>query len=338
MALFDGMTREEFRSAMAFVVRKPGGDGRTVMQLLVELARYDARFSKLAAQRELAVILRDVYQVPDALNKAPSSILLDWSGVPPVMAPPAPAPAAAPRRRFALDDDIDAGPEPPVALADYTLHMCIICGTFWRLSDRYGGGWSLHFPSATAGACCDNRPMGDQIVRVYFTPTPPADNALSFERVNEAMRRITIQPGTYNSIVRADVPEVLGRFEITREQIEQSVKAPPGATWQAAIARERAAVLQDTRYQPSPDPAQELPMLEALGAPTDTMELAEQYERLTGEKIEPGTLEQLGATPKQSGAMFRQLIDYLTGKTRQPLRAPQWLDYYGFPSDEPRKP
>lgn len=61
-------------------------------------------------------------------------------------------------------------------------HKCTICGALWKYwpkeeSNLGCASWQLR--SSTCGKCCDNAPMGDQIVPLDAVPTPAfAENSL----------------------------------------------------------------------------------------------------------------------------------------------------------------
>lgn len=57
------MKLEQFADLMKLRVRELGGDGRTVDEILADLVLDDPWFS--TRQREIRIVLRDVYQVPE---------------------------------------------------------------------------------------------------------------------------------------------------------------------------------------------------------------------------------------------------------------------------------
>lgn len=91
-----------------------------------------------------------------------------------VPAPRLPEPSPAAREAV---ERLVRSPTPALTLADVlakhtaarqplrppATHRCTVCGAHW-IHHLDEGSWSLH--SETCGACCDNAPMGDQIVPI----------------------------------------------------------------------------------------------------------------------------------------------------------------------------
>lgn len=72
-------------------------------------------------------------------------------------------------------------------------HYCTECGALWRQCDD--GSWNLR--SETAGPCCDNAPMKDQI-KPLAAPSAQAEPV--------AWMWETVESGTRVSLIAACVP------------------------------------------------------------------------------------------------------------------------------------
>jgi hypothetical protein len=139
---------------------------------------------------------------------------------------------AAPRRFVLEDPPADAAVDAPIEA--FTLHLCIICGTFWKLwteTPSVRASWSLHVPGARAGACCDNRPMAEQIVRVYFDPV---------DAWIPMLRDRIVQPGATRS--GANLAAVDGVLKAAYEKVflEELKRPPAGDTLTLKMLRDAA--------------------------------------------------------------------------------------------------
>lgn len=283
------ISKEEFRSAMMQAFEGPPARLDVVLRRLRVLHPWF---------RDNQVYLRSMlveYYGPQLLPPDGTATAA------PMVSPP--AAIAAPRRRFALEEEPDE-PELPAVAEPFTVHMCIICGTFWKLWEN-GGGWSLYHPVPVAGKCCDNVRMGEQIVRVYFTPAAipappipdlsrevfvqitreqieamgePVAGTFDLQGVSAILKdayedfiveKVNAAP-TPNSEPDASIGTWLGvnrSLSVSSEDIEKA-KASPGA-FVRAMQQERAAMLKDLERKE-----------QLLGTPADGAELEDDIRRL----------------------------------------------------------